>query len=88
MGGTLRPCSQIATARGTVYIENLGDDDDWYTEGNETILSRADELADGGSIYALVVRPHGRRVEPEHDRPLRRERGEAGWPVIELGITP
>ena len=63
MGGTLRPCSR-SRLRGTVYIENLGDDDDWYTEGNETILDRADELADGGSIYALVVRLHSGESNP------------------------
>ncbi len=78
----------VATAHGTVHIENLGDDDDWYTEGNETILDRAEELADGGSIYALVVRPHSGESNPSTTDLFAESAAKRGWPVIELGITP
>jgi hypothetical protein len=77
-----------ATEHGTVHIENRGDDEDWFTEGNETILERAEAVADGDSVYALVVRPHRGEAAPSTTDRFAESAAARGWPVIELGITP
>ncbi|MGD9705071.1 MAG: hypothetical protein AB7Q42_11420 [Acidimicrobiia bacterium] len=77
-----------ATEHGTVHIENRGNDEDWFTEGNETILDRAEMLSDGDSIYALVVRPHSGESLPSATDRFAASAAKRGWPVIELGITP
>ena len=77
-----------AGALGSVHIEDHGGDDDWYTHGNETILNRAAVVADGESIYALVVRPHSGEISPSATDHFAASAAARGWPVIELGITP
>jgi hypothetical protein len=77
-----------ASALGTVHIEDHGDSDDWYTRGNDTILDRAAAVADGESIYALVVRPHSGESSPSATDLFAASAAARGWPVIELSITP
>jgi hypothetical protein len=82
-----------ATLHGSVSIDDLSDDDDWYLNGNDCILDRAALVAQSGagepdSVYALVLRPHGgdgARSATDHFAALAAGRG---WPVIELPLTP
>ena len=77
-----------AGALGTVHIEDHGDEEDWYTRGNDTILDRAAAVADGESIYAVVVRPHSGESSPSATDLFAASAAARGWPLIELSITP
>lgn len=77
-----------AGALGTVHIEDHGDEEDWYTRGNDTILDRAAAVADGESIYAFVVRPHSGESSPSATDMFAASAAARGWPLIELSITP